>query len=447
MSAFRVNYARGMYHPDERVNTIIRNGKNSTSNNAIYVMVEKLEQVLGSKGSWKTQQIASQYQRRSITFDQFVAQYLDLPRIDVSSEERGQELDALRSKLWMEQALAYEAGDQVEHSESTEKLVKRLVQKHLFRNCIFTTEDLPTFQRPNFVILDDKDRQNASQSSIISDILFTHLGKSEDTIAEKVHWWKAYSGDIYKHFSALRSNVVRTMYSNFIQLYENEQHVNTPSETADGGTTTALDSSVDNYIDTPFNLLLLVCDRNRAQLADEVLDANIEKDAYRAFLDVCASAFFPKEQFKKHMKSNALSNVLTETEEAFALLSLENNFDRWMWCAERGKKTTDTLSVNDGIPNLRYQTNPGKRKDNKINAGKWTSAGKKRMNELLEKVSEARVDRKDFEKDLQRMYYSGCSSEEVSSNWLKSNNLMKKRTREFVPVKNCLSIITKRAAI
>ena len=334
----------------------------------------------------------------------------------------------------------------MEYSGDTLKVVKRLVQKHAFRDCVFPTEERASFKRPNFVILDDKDREDASQSSIIGDILFTHLKKSGESIREKVYWWKTYNGEIYSHFSTLRSQVVRIQFTNFIQLYEKEKKHNTPTDTPEGEATSVLTSSPESFIETPFNLLLEVCEQNRALLADDVLDPNIEKDAYRAFLDVCASAFFPKDKFKAHMRANALSKVLTETEEAFALLSLENNFNRWMWCAERGKRP-ENLGCIEGLPNLRYQDNPTKRKDKKINGGKWTSAGKNRMNYLLEKVAASRIDCKDFEKDIKNMYIMGCSGDEVASGWIRSNNSFRKRRRENVPVKNCLSIVGKRAAI
>ena len=93
MSTFKVNYARGNYHPDDRVNAIIRRGKNCSL--GIYEMVDNLELLLGCKGAWKTQEIASQYQRRSITFDQFIAQYLDLPKKIHTDDEKQNEISEL----------------------------------------------------------------------------------------------------------------------------------------------------------------------------------------------------------------------------------------------------------------------------------------------------------------------------------------------------------------
>ena len=443
MSTFKVNYARGNYHPDDRVNAIIQRGKNCSL--GIYEMVDNLELLLGCKGAWKTQEIASQYQRRSITFDQFIAQYLDLPKKIHTDDEKQQEISELQSNLWSQQAIAYEDNERAEYCGDTVKVVKRLLQKYIFRNCVFPTEERESFKHPNFVILDDKDREDALQSSIIGDILFTHLKKSEDSITEKVYWWKTFNSEIYSHFSTLHSQVVRIQFTNFIQFYEKERKHITPSDITEGDMSSICKPSHETYIETPFNLLLQVCEQNSALLADEILDANIEKDAYSAFLDVCASAFFPKDKFKAHMRTNALSKVLTETEEAFALLCLENNFERWMWCAEMGKRP-ENLTCIDGLPNLCYQDNPTQRKDKKINGGKWTPAGKKRMNDLLQKVAASRIDHKDFEKDLKNMYIMGCSADELESGWIRTNNSLKKRRREYVPVKNCLSI-SKRAAV
>ena len=439
---FTPNCTRGEYHPDDRVNAVIRKGKNGSFD--IYEMIDHLELLIGCKGLWKTQEIVNKYKNKSITFDQFVLRYLSLPKKYPDSEDNKDSTNDLRSKLWTEQAFAYNEEEGVPFSKDVARTVKRLIQRYLFRDCVFLSETKSSFERPNFVILDDKDREDASQSSTISDILFTRLGNSDYSITQKVHWWKTYNGIVYKHFSVLRSQVVRNMFSNFLQLYETEKKHNGPlpsNSTTDG----SLPSSQDSLIETPLNLLIHHCDLDRALLADELLDLNIEKDAYRAFLDICAAAFFPKEKFKVHMRSHTLSKVLTETEEAFALLSLENNIDRWLWCAERGQRPDDDTV--GSLPNLRYQENPSKRKDNRINGGVWKPAGRRRMNDLLEKVARVRTDRKVFEASLKDMYVMGCSSDEVASGWLRTENSAKKRSRENVAVKNCLSFVTKRAAI
>ena len=441
---FIPNFVTNKFHPDDRVNSVIRKGKNGSY--GIREMVDNLEALVGCKGAWKTQDVVNEYNRKSITFDQFVVKYLSIPiEKVVTTEDKQNSLAELRSNLWAEQAVAYEDSGKVPYSADTVKVLKKLVHKHLFRDCVFPSEDKMSFQRTNFVILDDKDKEDASQSSSIGDILFTHLNKSDCSIQEKVYWWKTYNGEVYSHFSSLRCQVVRCMFTNFIQLYETEKKHNIPSDSDAVGTPSVLTSSQDSFIETPLNLLIQHCDQNRALLADEVLDPNIEKDAYRAFLDICASAFFPKDKFKAHMRAHALSKVLTETEEAFALLSLENNYERWLWFAEKGTKANNGDIVR-GLPDLRYQHNPTQRKDKRTNGGQWTPAGKRRMNDLLEKVATARVDRMDFEKTLKDMYVMGCSSEEVASRWIRSDNSYKKRRRENVTVKNCLSI-SKRAAV
>ena len=439
---FSPNCGRGIYHTKDKVNAIIRKGKNSSIN--VFEMIDELEVHVGRKGAWKTQEIVSEYNKRSISFDQFVLQYLSLPTLSPASEDSQDSMNNLRSKLWTEQAFAYNEEEGVPFSKDVAMIVKKLIQKHLFRDCVFLSETKSLFERPNFVILDEKDREDASQSSTISDILFTKLGNSDYSVTQKVHWWKTYNGIVYKHFSTLRSQVVRNMFSNFLQLYETDKKHNAPLP-SDSTADASLPSSQDSFIETPLNLLIHQCDLDRALLADELLDLNIEKDAYRAFLDICAAAFFPREKFKAHMRTHALSKVLTETEEAFALLSLENNLDRWLWCAERGQRPDDNTM--GSLPNLRYQENPSKRKDNKINGGAWKAAGKRRMNDLLEKVARVRGDRKEFEASLKEMYVMGCSSDEVASGWIRSINSTKKRSRENVAVKNCLSFVSKRAAI
>ena len=64
------------------------------------------------------------------------------------------------------------------------------------------------------------------------------------------------------------------------------------------------------------------------------------------------------------------------------------------------------------------------------------------MNELCDMVDEKRNNRKDFEKDLMRMYVCGISEDELNTGWMESINVKRKRLdkglKQRVKVKNRL---------
>ena len=133
---------------------------------------------------------------------------------------------------------------------------------------------------------------------------------------------------------------------------------------------------------------------------------------------------------------------MTVSEEAFALLSLENNINRWEWMANIEDSDDDDLATptTSNPPDLMYQVNPGRRKDSKVSAGPWKRIGLERMNDLLEKVAKAREGRQEFERAIQMMYRSGISADEVASGWIRSENAKKKLKVEHVSVTNMLTL-------
>ena len=143
------------------------------------------------------------------------------------------------------------------------------------------------------------------------------------------------------------------------------------------------------------------------------------------------------------MKEKLLSSFVTVSEEAFALLSLENNINRWEWMANiTDSDDDDDLATPTTVnpPDLMYQCNPGRRKDSKVSAGPWKRIGLERMNDLLYKVAKARECRQEFEREIQLMYRAGISADEVASGWIKSENAKKKRKVEHVTVTNMLTL-------
>ena len=197
-------------------------------------------------------------------------------------------------------------------------------------------------------------------------------------------------------------------------------------------------------IDTPFNMLILLCSE-REDFAETLLDPNVDKDAYRAFLEITAASFFPKGEFKKYMKMNRLSEVITPSEEAFALFCFENSLKRWEWIAgnkvQNEDDTSSTALYSPQMPSLRYQRAIKKKQNSRMSAGHWTDAGMIRMIELVDKVEEKRTQREYFENELKQMYQTNCSAEEVCTGWMMTENAKKRKRAEKVSVKNRLAYV------
>ena len=120
-----------------------------------------------------------------------------------------------------------------------------------------------------------------------------------------------------------------------------------------------------------------------------------------------------------------LSKTLTVAEEAFAMLQFENSMKRWIWLADKeAMKTQDNIEginvdsiVNnlddDEIPEMMYQNNIKKRKDNIYTAGKWTEEGLERYNEFIGIVQKRRLNAQLFEQRLKAKMIEAISSESM----------------------------------
>ena len=131
-----------------------------------------------------------------------------------------------------------------------------------------------------------------------------------------------------------------------------------------------------------------------------------------------------------------LSKTLTVAEEAFAMLQFENSMKRWIWLADKEAMkhqgniegiNVDSIDNNldDGkIPDMMYQKNIKKRKDNIYTAGKWTEEGLERYNEFIGIVQKRRLNAQVFEQRLKAKMIESISSE----------SLRKKRKKREVAV-------------
>ena len=166
-------------------------------------------------------------------------------------------------------------------------------------------------------------------------------------------------------------------------------------------------------------------------------------------------------RFKEKMICDKLSDTVTVFEEAFAILVLENNFDRWVYMVEEEMKQNscestvreedeETIISNKNnfvnIPDVLYQKNVKVRKDNRQTAGRWTDEGMERLNELLMLIKDSRNDerRQLVEDDLMERYVNHADNNMEAYNRrkrrleLEDENSKKKK----VVVHNMLDIVS-----
>lgn len=194
--------------------------------------------------------------------------------------------------------------------------------------------------------------------------------------------------------------------------------------------------------------LLNVCQQNKPKFADALLNySDIDEKTMIRFLDM-AMPSVSVYSYKSRIMFNLLSTVVTESEEAFAYLVFENNFERWIYQAEQkvseedSTVTTQTFDGQSEIPKALYQKEVKKRKDNIDTVGKWTDEGLTRFNELLVLVREKRQGRGAFEELLHRTYltmeHGDDYDKKVQKNRNESNTTSRKKKR--VKVMNVLNV-------
>ena len=195
--------------------------------------------------------------------------------------------------------------------------------------------------------------------------------------------------------------------------------------------------------------LIELCAKNRPKFADTLLEyTNVHEKTLIRFLDM-AMPSVSIYSFKSRILFNLLSSVVTESEEAFAYLVLENNFERWIYQAEQKQMSEDdstvTMNTVEGqaeIPKALYQKEVKKRKDNIDTVGKWTDEGLERFNELLLLVREKRQSRGAFEELLNRTYLTMEHGDDYNSKLEKNRKETDttSRKKKRVKVMNVLNV-------
>ena len=137
-----------------------------------------------------------------------------------------------------------------------------------------------------------------------------------------------------------------------------------------------------------------------------------------------------------------LSKTLTVAEEAFAVLQFENSMERWIWLADKEVASTANNLDDDEIPDMMYQYNIKKRKDNIFTAGKWTEEGLERYNEFIGIVQNRRVNAQVFEQKLKAKMIEKISSESMRKKRKRREIAVGKTTKpkQKVIIKNILNL-------
>lgn len=175
-------------------------------------------------------------------------------------------------------------------------------------------------------------------------------------------------------------------------------------------------------------------------------------------------------KFKERMVYEKFGDAVMVFEEAFAVLVLENNFQRWVYSAKkkiRDKKDVDSEVSNgeesgnsssgnntddsdkdvvEKIPDVLYQKKIKKRKDKRETAGKWTADGMKRLNSLITMVQDGRnnENREEFEDELQDKYIKLADKniETASKNKRKREMEEMNQRKKGVVIQNVLDLVT-----
>ena len=137
---------------------------------------------------------------------------------------------------------------------------------------------------------------------------------------------------------------------------------------------------------------------------EEFQELRSNREAFFAFMQHFLKQCYIRKWTTKLSNAIKISSILTVSDEAFVLLILENNWDRWM---DLNKK-----SDNKYVPSKRGSENPivsdvkpmytninGRAGSNEVNRG-WSKEGIKRFNVLCGMVKEDREENEDGDKEL-----------------------------------------------
>jgi len=165
-----------------------------------------------------------------------------------------------------------------------------------------------------------------------------------------------------------------------------------------------------------FQKLINVCKSGGKEFADILgIYDKLDMDVLMEYFDMSMTTL-SAQGYKTSVLFDRFSTVVKDAEEAFGLLVLENNFDRWMYQAEVERMKLESRNNFDivlppmvDVPDVLYQKKVKKRRNNVQTVGKWTAEGIERYDKILNDVIRRREDREDFEVHLKEEYNKDVS--------------------------------------
>lgn len=121
----------------------------------------------------------------------------------------------------------------------------------------------------------------------------------------------------------------------------------------------------------------------------ENIHENVDDDVIYSFYDICVSYSCGRRKWNKYSTTQPLSSFVSPMDEAFAMLTIENNAAKWM---------DELYLVNVTKKEIRkawYTEEEG--------AKKWSTKGMKRYVELIKKIGTYRKDKKDQWEQVEEM--------------------------------------------
>jgi hypothetical protein len=148
------------------------------------------------------------------------------------------------------------------------------------------------------------------------------------------------------------------------------------------------------------------------KLAD-IVKLSEEEATYRWICSKWMRCVVGNTQWNKRYYKEPLSDVATESDEAFLVLTIENNYDRWMaevkdlMETNREQDDEEDGSWRASLPPAKYtnsgtSTATGKASSKRFQG--WSREGYLRFNELHGQVKEDRKRRANFELDLKKAF-------------------------------------------
>jgi hypothetical protein len=138
----------------------------------------------------------------------------------------------------------------------------------------------------------------------------------------------------------------------------------------------------------------------------KVLRARDNLDDFTAFCDCFLSCVVGRSGYKQNMATTHISELSISSDEAFAILCVENNIEAWDYMI-----SPDTNTKGPDMPPPKYTRN---RKDSGKHHG-WSAKGINRFNELHEDVESRRRETVQLEADFNAMKMQGLSGQEKRS--------------------------------